>query len=203
MNLLKSSLTILSNKIIDSIFDTMNCIRVGKIVTFNSKNDLTAEVQIQDKWQRQDGTLVDFPLLVDVPCIQFSGNSGGIDVPINEGDTGILLFNDRNIDKWWSTNTVQSTSVYRCHSFNDAIFIVGIRSLKNLISGYSANATRVWHGSNSMTMGSALTTFNNPIQAAYKSLDGSTGLTTTQTIEVGGNVVKTMTIKNGLIVSIQ
>ena len=54
-----------------------------------------------------------------------------------------------------------------------------------------------------MIMGSALTTFNNPIQAAYKSNVGSTGLTTTQTIEVGGDVVKTLTIKNGLIVSIQ
>jgi hypothetical protein len=175
--------------------------RVGKIVTFNS-SQLTCEIQIQDKFEQLDGTLIDFPLLIDVPCLQFSGAGGGIDVPISVGDTGILLFNDRNIDKWWSTNTVQKASVYRCHSFNDAIFIVGIRSLKNLIPGYSANATRVWYGSNTMTMNSALTTFNNPIQAAYKSNDGSTGLTTTQTIEVGGNVVKTMTVKDGLIVSI-
>ena len=142
MQIVDSSLTVLSNTIIDTIFDTMNCMRVGKIVTFNS-SQLTCEVQIQDKWQQQDGTLIDFPLLVDVPCLQFSGAGGGIDVPISEGDTGILLFNDRNIDKWWSTNTVQKASVYRCHSFNDAIFIVGIRSLKNLINGYSTNATRV------------------------------------------------------------
>lgn len=201
MQLVNSSLTILSNNIISTIFDTMNCMRIGKIVNFDS-TQLTCQIEIQDKWKQQDGTLTDFPLLVDVPCLQFSGASGGIDVPIVPGDTGILLFNDRNIDKWWSTNTVQEATVFRCHSFNDAVFIVGIRSLKNLISGYSDACTRIWYGSNTMTMGSALTTFNNPIQAAYKSNDGSTGLTTTQTIEIGGNVVKTMTVKNGLIVSI-
>lgn len=200
--LVNSSLTILSNSIISTIFSTMNCMRVGKIVTFNSKSDLTAEVQIQDKFEQLDGTLIDFPLLVDVPCLQFSGAGGGIDVPISVGDTGILLFNDRNIDKWWSTNTVQKASVYRCHSFNDAIFIVGIRSLKNLISGYNTACTKVWYGSNKMTMTDSVSVFNNPVQAAYKSLDGSVGLTTTQTIEVGGDVTKTMTVKNGLIVSI-
>ena len=201
MLLTKSSLTILSNTVIQSIFNTLNCVRVGKINKFNTTN-LTAEILVQDKWEKPDGSIVDYPLLVDVPCLCFSGNNGGIDVPISESDTGILLFCDRNIDKWWSTNTVQKPYVYRCHSFNDAIFIVGVRSLKNLITGYMANATRVHYNNNSMIMTDSLTTFNNPIKSAYKSSDGTAGITTTQTIEVGGNVVKTMIIKDGIITSI-
>ena len=201
MQFTNSSLTILSKTIIDTVFNSFNCVRIGKINTFNPET-LTAEVLIQDKWEKQDGTLEDYPLLVDVPCLCFSGSTGGIDAPIVSGDTGILLFCDRNIDKWWSTNTIQKPYVYRCHSFNDAIFIPGIRSLKNLITGYSDSSTRVWFGTNTMTMENVLTTFNNPIQASYKSSDGSIGLTTTQTIEVGGNITKTMTIKDGLIISI-
>ena len=197
----KSSLALLSKATIETVFNSLNCVRIGKVNKFNTTN-LTAEILIQDKWEKPDGSIEDYPLLVDVPCLCFSANNGGIDVPISENDTGILLFCDRNIDKWWSTNTVQKPYVFRCHSFNDAVFIVGVKSLKNLITGYVANATRVRYNNNSMVMTDSLTTFNNPIKSAYKSSDGSTGLTTTQTIEIGGNVVKTMTIKDGLITNI-
>jgi hypothetical protein len=196
-----ANLSRVADGIVKQVFNSLNCVRIGKVISFNP-DTLTAEIQIQDKRELNDNTLVDYPLLVDVPCFCLSGANGGIDIPIQPNDTGILLFNDRNIDKWWGTGTVQKPDVYRCHDWSDALFLCGIRSLKNLITDYLINATRVRYKNNSMIMGENLTTFNNPIQAAYKANDGTAGITTTQTIEIGGNVVKTMTIKNGLIVGI-
>lgn len=201
-NLLRdSNLSVVADSIVKQVFNSLNCVRIGKIVTFNPET-LTAKIEIQDKRELNDGLLVDYPLLVDVPCFCMSGVNGGIDIPIQPDDTGILLFNDRNIDKWWSTGTVQKPDIYRCHDWSDALFLCGVRSLKNIISDYLTNVTKVWYKTNKMTMSETLTIFNNPIQASYKSNDGTTGITTTQTIEIGGNVTKTMTIKNGLIVGI-
>lgn len=189
--LIRPKVSTLTNAIIENIFNSLNCMRIGKVNSFNAET-LTAEILVQDKIQMNDGTLQDYPMLVDVPCFCLSGVNGGVDIPIQKNDTGLILFNDRNIDKWWSTNSVQTPFVYRAHSMNDAVFLCGVRSLKNLITGYLTNATKIWYNSNSMIMTDGKTTFNKPIQSAYKSSDGTAG--------VSGTFTNSVTVKDGIIV---
>lgn len=108
----------------NNIFATMNCIQVGKIETVNPNQ--TCEIQIQIKRFKADGTAVNYPLLVDCPYFVLSGGGAYLDMPVSVGDYCIILFNDRNIDKWWSTANISEVDTRRKHSLSDAFALVGI-----------------------------------------------------------------------------
>lgn len=107
------------------IFSNLNCVQIGKVASFDPAKN-TAEVEIQFKAQTEDGTLVDYPLLVDVPIFILSGGGAYIDMPVTAGDYCVILFNDRDIDTWWSSGNVKQPNSKRAHSLADGIALVGI-----------------------------------------------------------------------------
>jgi hypothetical protein len=108
----------------NSIFANLNCVQIGKIEKVNDNQ--TVEILIQVK-RRVSGTETrDYPLLVDCPYFVLSGGGSYIDMPIAKGDYCLILFNDRNIDNWWSTENVKEPSDRRKHNLSDGIALVGI-----------------------------------------------------------------------------
>jgi hypothetical protein len=74
----------------------------------------------------EDDTSVEYPVLVDCPYFVLQGGGAYIDMPISAGDYCLVLFNDRDIDNWWSTANVADPASTRKHSFSDAIALVGL-----------------------------------------------------------------------------
>lgn len=107
------------------IFSTFNCIQIGKVETVTPA-DQTVEVTLQIKRPATDGTSSAIPLLVDVPYFVLQGGGAYIDMPITPGDYCIVLFNDRDIDTWWSTANLADPATSRKHDLSDGIAIVGI-----------------------------------------------------------------------------
>ena len=107
------------------IFSTFNCIQIGKVETVTPA-DQTVEVTLQIKRPATDGTSSAIPLLVDVPYFVLQGGGAYIDMPITPGDYCIVLFNDRDIDTWWSTANMADPATSRKHDLSDGIAIVGI-----------------------------------------------------------------------------
>ena len=111
----------------------LNCVRIGIIQEFYSE-DLTAKVKLASKKLlgfNQDGSQVlgDYaPIYAKVCyCNPFET------FPLTEGMECVLLFNDREIESWF-INGGQNIEAYpRMHDLTDAIAIVGIRSLPNMI----------------------------------------------------------------------
>jgi hypothetical protein len=107
------------------IFSTFHCVQIGKIEKVTAAEQ-TVEVTLQIKRPAADGTSSAIPLLVDVPYMVLQGGGSYIDLPIAKGDYCIVLFNDRDIDTWWSTANMSDPSSSRKHDLSDGIAIVGL-----------------------------------------------------------------------------
>lgn len=107
------------------IFSTLNCVQVGRVEKI-TPGEQTVEVSIQIKRLARNGTSSFYPVLVDVPYFILQGGGAYLDMPITPGDYCIVLFNDRNLDVWWSTANVADPPTPRKHSMSDGIAIVGL-----------------------------------------------------------------------------
>ena len=123
------------------IFADLNCHQVGIITNFNPST-CTASVQIAARRVVGD-QIVSYPPLIDCPVMMLCGSTGGLTIPVMAGDTCLVLFNDRNIDNWYSTGNVAQPNTARMHDLSDGIVFVGIRSLANPIPDYSATAVEL------------------------------------------------------------
>ena len=127
----------------------INCVKVGIIQSFNPSNQ-RAEIQIaykQVKDIQDDGTKVyqEYPVLLDCPVITLFGGVDILSLPVQSGDNCLVFFNDNEIDQW-ATNGTGNPQTFRMHDLSDAIAIVGIRPLSNVITNYLANGIRLSHG---------------------------------------------------------
>ena len=124
------------------IFNSLNCHRIGIIQSFNSTNQ-TAKIKLVDKriLAGYEGTQAkEFSLLIDVPIFIVSGGGAWLNQPIQAGDECLVLFNDRNIDRWFSSGNIQPPENSRAHSLQDGLAIVGFHSqLKKLTNFSTAN----------------------------------------------------------------
>ena len=82
------------------------------------------------------------------PSWSLFGGSSFLSMPVAEGDNCIVLFNDRELDQWYS-GTSQVPQTPRVHDLSDGIAIVGINPLTKSIATYLANGIRLSHGGSS------------------------------------------------------
>lgn len=111
------------------IFYTLNCHQVGVIESYNPTKQ-TASIRLS--MLRVIGTEeVAYPLLTDCPVMFPAAGGAYMTFPVVKGDPCLVLFNDRDIDNWFTTGNVVAPNSIRAHSLSDGIAILGIRSLAN------------------------------------------------------------------------
>lgn len=118
-----------------------NCHRAGIIQSFDTTNQ-TATVQLVDKrvmttYESSLPVLRDFPILQDCPVFMNSDNFAGFRRPILEGDECLVIFNDRDIDNWFTYGTIGQPNSNRMHSLSDGLAIVGFNSKIKSIDDYN------------------------------------------------------------------
>ncbi len=126
------------------IMASVNCHALATIESFNESNQ-TVQCTINYK-KTLNGAAKDYPTVIDCPIIILTGGTARLTFPISQGDTCLLLFNDRNIDSWFETGQVGELPTQRSHSFSDAIALVGLRSMQNVISDYDTTRARLQNG---------------------------------------------------------
>jgi microcystin-dependent protein len=133
----------------------LNCCSIGTVNAFDATKQ-TATVQINFLRVIQgyaslqspfadlssDYTLP-YPLLVNCPVFFLTGGDARLTLPIAAGDTCIILFCDKDIDTWFASGQISAPNSRRTHDLNDGIALVGIRSLLNKLSDYSADAVEL------------------------------------------------------------
>ena len=68
------------------------------------------------------------PLEIDMVPVVYPGSGGwSFTFPIAQGDTGLLVFSQRDADKWFAEGVTAKPPTRRMHDFSDAIFIPGLR----------------------------------------------------------------------------
>ncbi len=111
----------------------LNCMRIGIIQEFYPES-LTAKVLLVNKktiGQNPDGTqnVRDYaPIIAKVCyCNPFCTS------PLTQGMECIVLFSDREIESWFINGDTNPRGYERMHDMTDAVAIVGIRSLPQMI----------------------------------------------------------------------
>ena len=99
-----------------------------------------------------NGEIKEYPLLLDCPCIVLAGGQGALTMPISAGDSCLVLFNDCDMDNWYSSGQTMPPRTDRLHDFSDAVALVGLRNKQNQISGYFAQGTELKHGNSSIKL---------------------------------------------------
>lgn len=167
-----------------NIMSVLNCHQVGEIVSFNASNQ-TAEVSVKMTYKVNDKVL-EYPLLIDCPCVVLGGGKGRVTFPITAGDSCIVLFNDRDIDNWFSSGQTMPPRTERKHSFSDAIAIVGVRNMQNKITDYLTTGTELKYGDSTIKLESGKITITNQLSTVV--MNRNTVTMTAPIVNITGNV---------------
>lgn len=145
----------------------INCHAIGTVEEFNSSDQtITAKIVYKQTYmERQNsGTYIpvakDYPLLVDCPMLNLYGGNGGLTMPIQKGDTCLILFNDRDMDNWFGGGNNSPPQTSRLHSFSDGIALVGIRSLQSKLASYDAARVVLYKGDTKVALGTKVNVQN-------------------------------------------
>lgn len=129
---------------------SINCHQVGEIVSFDPSTQ-TAEVQIK-MLRMMNGELKQYPVLVDCPCVVLTGGKGCLTLPIQAGDSCLVLFNDKDLDNWYAGGQTVAPRKERSHDFADAIALVGIRNKQNEIEDYLQHGVELKYGKSTIKL---------------------------------------------------
>ena len=170
---LPPNLDIILSDLKREIFATLNCVQIGNI-TKVTPADQSVEVQLQIKQPLADGSSVAVPVLVDVPYFVLQGGTAYIDMPIAAGDYCLVLFNDRDIDTWWTTANEADPNTLRKHSLSDGIALVGINP-KTSVRDLNGNVVGIIGGAKKLNLQNDAETLHGLVGEL---IDAVIGLTT-------------------------
>ena len=97
-----------------------------------------AQVQIVQPELEPDGTLTEQPVIAEVPVSWPRAGGAHLTFPLARGDTGMVVFADRDIAGWVSENDRSAPDSDRMHGITDAMFVPGIQG-----GGVASNETDV------------------------------------------------------------
>lgn len=111
---------------IDEALMEVNVSMPGKIVKYDKKTQF-ADVQPQLKFSTEDGTVLPFPIIPNVPVKHPRANGGKIFIhlPLKPGDDVQLVFSQRSLDNWKTQGGMSDPADRRKHHITDAVAYVG------------------------------------------------------------------------------
>lgn len=127
----------------DEIFASLNCHQFGTVVSWqpasytvsvkiNQRRVVYNQQQTAGENLQQTPTLIEYPVLADVPIFVLSGGKFTLFIPPAVGDTCLVLFNDRDMDRWFTTGDTNSApNSSRMHSLSDGVALIGVFSKAN------------------------------------------------------------------------
>lgn len=103
----------------------MNIAMPAKIVSYDHTTQL-ASIQPLFKRTFADGTVLDLPIIPNVP-VQFPRSAKAfIHMPLSEGDACFLLFSQRSLDTWKQSGNIVDPAEDRKFDLSDCIAIPGV-----------------------------------------------------------------------------
>lgn len=211
------SLTELLSFYFDEFSNILNCIKIGEIVSFD-KNTQTATVKILHKkvneYYSSSKVLIEYPLLMQVPCVVMGGGTSYITHPISAGDQCVVLFSDYMLDGWKNSGDTRLSDIERKHDISDSIAIVGLRALPQALQNYSDYLNLHYSDNSSIIIGDTIEVNNSNINLnGDANVTGDVAVTgdvsaptLNATTAATGTFVsadsKTITVTNGIITDI-
>lgn len=139
----------------------INCMRIGVVQEFYPEN-LTAQIMLVDKklmGLNPDGSQVleEYPPIYAKVCYC----NPFCTFPLTQGMECILLFNDRELETWFINGGSNIQAYPRMHDLTDAIAIVGIRSLPQMIQ-ILTDCLHLFYGQSDLQLKAQQAVLNSP-----------------------------------------
>ena len=131
------NLTDLVQRVVNQTLRELRVAMPGRVVRYEPERQMVQAEVIQPEVM-PDGEVVFQPVIVEVPVSWPRAGGAWLTFPIARGDTGMLVFADRDIGAWVSENDEGDPDSKRTHSLTDAVFVPGIQG-----GGVNANADDV------------------------------------------------------------
>lgn len=138
----------------------INCNHLATIQSYDGDaNTCTAKINYQRTFFKEsNGSYIaenyDFPVLEDIPVIRILGGATGLNVPIEEGDQCLLMFNDRSMDNWFAGLNDGPVSNGRLHSLSDGLALIGLKGNDDSAFFYDAERIVLYNGTTGVGVGS-------------------------------------------------
>ncbi len=183
------------------VFKNLYCHAPGRIQSFNAGNK-TASIQILFSAQLPEGTVVNYPVLVDCPVFTPQGGGGAFQAPIAAGDPCLVVFADRNIDAWFQNGNAAvpfdqvGGMPGRMHDLSDGMAFVGFNSLADALPAYSSDELRMIINASKVAISKAtgLVTIKGPVLTLLQALTALTTALAAATIDTTHGVFTAPTI---------
>lgn len=116
-----------------------------RVVKDSDGHTVSLQPLLKRMFQTPDGkqTLVDFPILTDIPINFASGGGTTFTHPIKEKDEGMALIASGSIDAWFQNGGEQPEMDARRHSLSDAIYLPGVRNTPRKLKDVSTTAAQI------------------------------------------------------------
>lgn len=114
-----------------NLLTKLNCAKVGKIKTFYA-NTQTADIEIDN-----------YPQISGVPISFICGSNFSIQVPVQSGDSCIVLFCDGDLDNWVNGDGYIPAFSQDKHGLNGAVALLGITNLLTKVENYITSGIRI------------------------------------------------------------
>jgi hypothetical protein len=109
-----------------SISNSIKVCMPGTIEDYDFKKQ-EASIKISMKELYNNGKELDYPVINGVPVVFIASGGASITLPVNRGDTCLLIFADRDISSWLKDGIGAKPQSTRMHNLSDAIAIMGLQ----------------------------------------------------------------------------
>lgn len=131
------NLSELVNRLVKETMRRMRVSMPAEVIKYDAGRSMV-QVKIVQPEIMPDGEIVDQSIISEVPVSFMQCGGAVLSFPINPGDTGLVVFADRDIGGWVSAGDTGAPETNRTHSITDGVFIPGIQP-----GGASVNADDV------------------------------------------------------------
>ena len=132
------------------LFDVHTCLPV--VVESYDPGTETVSVKPALKRKYEDGSIVELPLILNVPVMFPRGEKASITFPIKKGNSGFVVFSERSLDVWKSKGGVVDPNDPRKFNMTDAIFFPGGYPKTTPSGRATADKFRITHGASEIEM---------------------------------------------------
>ena len=175
------------------VFLNLACHHIGTIQSFDaSTQTATASINYTKTFYKFDATTrqnvpvqENYPPLT-CPVICLGGGDSALTFPIAQGDECLVLFNDRDLNNWFSGASGGPVATGRLHSISDGLIIVGVRSLANVVQNYDTTRAVLRKGNAMVGVGDELIKIANELTTLKTVINGLIDLIAAATVAPGG-----------------
>jgi len=130
-----NSLTVAIENVISALFEDVHTCMPGRIESYVF-GEAKATIKPLLKKVFNDGTILELPVLPNVPIVFQRTNNSGLTFPMKVGDGVLLLFSERALERWYLSGQDSEPGDPRRYDLSDAIATPGLFGFntKNLAS---------------------------------------------------------------------